>query len=48
MSTGSEENRTIGRPRPRWEENINVYLKEIGIAWTEFVWLRISNSGSLL
>jgi len=48
MSAGSEDKRKIGRPRPGWEKNINVCLKEIGSGWTEFIWLRISNSGSLL
>jgi hypothetical protein len=48
ISAGSEDNRTIGRPRPGWEKNINVCLKEIGRAWTEFIWLRMSDSGSLL
>ena len=31
--TGSKPigNRTLGRPRHRWEDNIKMYLKEIGI-----------------
>ena len=25
-----KENRSLGRPRRRWEDNIRMYLKEIG------------------
>jgi hypothetical protein len=48
MSTDSEDNGTIGRSRHGWEKNINVCLKEVWSAWTEFIWLRILNSDSLL
>jgi hypothetical protein len=29
MYAGSEDNRTIGRPRPEWEKNINVSLNPL-------------------
>jgi hypothetical protein len=34
----SEGKRTLGRPRRRWEENIKMYLQEVGygvMEWTE-------------
>jgi hypothetical protein len=40
---------TKGRPMYRWEDNIKMYLREIGINgvnWTG--WLRIESSGRLL
>jgi hypothetical protein len=33
-----EGNRPLGRPRPRWEDNIKMDLREIG--WEILVWLR--------
>jgi hypothetical protein len=30
-----EGKRTLGRPRRRWEDNINMDLREIGIDWGE-------------
>ena len=43
-----EGKRPLGRPRPRWEDNIKVDLKEVGWeAWTGLIWLRIgTGSGS--
>jgi hypothetical protein len=38
--------RTLGRPRLKWVDNINMDLRET--AWdrmTEFIWLRIETSG---
>jgi hypothetical protein len=40
-----EGKRPLGRPRRRWEDNINMDLREIG---TGFSWLRIGSSGGLL
>jgi len=37
--------RLLGRPRCRWEDNIKLDLREIGIAG--FGWLRIGSSGRL-
>jgi hypothetical protein len=42
-----EGKRPHGRPRRRWEDNIRIDLREIGMVWTGFVWLRIANSGGL-
>jgi len=37
-----EGNRPLGRPRPRWEDNITMKLHEVGYGiWTESSWLRI-------
>jgi hypothetical protein len=30
MLTGKHFSRPLGRPRPRWENNIRMYLEEIG------------------
>ena len=41
--------RTLGRPRPRWEDNIKMNLQEMG--WktgTELIWLRIGTGGGFL
>jgi hypothetical protein len=39
----------MGRPRRRWEDNIKMDLREIGIdERTGFSWLRIGSSGRLL
>jgi hypothetical protein len=44
-----EGRRTFGRPRLRWEDNINMDLQEVGWgAWTGLVWLRIGTGGGLL
>jgi hypothetical protein len=38
----SEGKRPLGRPRHKWEVNINMYLWKIEFGvWIEFVWLRI-------
>jgi hypothetical protein len=40
--------RPLGRPKHRWEDNIKVDLKGIGLEmWTGFIWLRIGFSGGL-
>ena len=37
-----EGKRQLGRPRPRWEDNIKMDLQEVGWGtWTELIWLRI-------
>jgi hypothetical protein len=44
-----EGKRPLGRPRLRWEDNIKMDLREIGIdGRTGFGWLRIGSSGGLL
>jgi len=44
-----EEKRPLGIPRYRWEENINVDIKEVAIRkWTGLMWLRRGTSGGLL
>jgi hypothetical protein len=44
-----EGKRPLGRPRRRWEDNIKMDLREIGIdGATGFGWLRIGSSGGLL
>jgi hypothetical protein len=41
-----EGKRPLGRPRCRWEDNINTNLREMG--QTGFSWLRIGSSGGLV
>jgi len=44
-----EGKRPFGRPRPRWEDNIKMYLQEVGyVAWTELMSFRIGTDGELL
>jgi hypothetical protein len=44
-----EGKKPLERPRRRWEDNIKMDLKEIGIdGRTGFSWLRIGSSGGLL
>jgi hypothetical protein len=44
-----EGRRSLGRPRRRWVDNINMDLGQIdGLVWTGLVWLRIETSGGLL
>jgi hypothetical protein len=42
--------RPLGRTRYRWEDNIKMKLREIGLyrMWTEFIWFRIGTGGGLL
>jgi hypothetical protein len=41
-----EANRTLGRPRRRWEDNIKIYIQEIGCGtWSELIWLSTGRSG---
>jgi hypothetical protein len=36
----SEKKRPLGRPRPRWEDNIRVNLREIG--WEFVNWINLA------
>jgi hypothetical protein len=39
----------LGRHRRRWEDNIKIYLQDMGwVAWTGLSWLRIGTGGGLL
>jgi hypothetical protein len=43
--------RTLGRPRRRWVDNIEMDLGEVGwgdVMWIGLVWLRIGTGGELL
>jgi hypothetical protein len=44
-----EGKRPLGRPRRRWEDEIRMDLREIGLGvWIGFNWLRIGIGGGLL
>jgi hypothetical protein len=44
-----EGRRPLGRPRHRWEDDIEMDLREVQWgAWTGSVWLRIGTGGGLL
>jgi len=43
-----EGNRSIGRPRHRWEDNIKMDLKYGMRVSTGFIWLRIWSSSKLM
>ena len=44
-----EGKRPLGRPRPRWEDNIKMYLQEVRWGtWTGFIWLIVGTGGLLL
>jgi hypothetical protein len=40
--------RPMGRPGPRWEDNVDTDLEEIWFSGIESMWLRIGTSGSHL
>jgi hypothetical protein len=42
-----EGKRPLGRPRPRFVDNIKMYLRERwnGVVWTGLMWLRIGANG---
>jgi hypothetical protein len=43
-----EVKRTLARPRHGWQDNIKIYLQEIGGgAWIGLIWLRIGTNGIL-
>jgi hypothetical protein len=38
--------RSFGRPGPRWEYNIKIYIQELGSgSWTRMLWVRIGKVG---
>jgi hypothetical protein len=44
-----ESKRPLGRPRHRWEDNIEMDLGEIGIDGVNWIqWFRIGSRGGLL
>ena len=44
-----EGRRPLVRPRRRWEGNIKMDLREVGLgAWTGYMWLRFRTGGVLL
>ena len=44
-----EGKRPLGRPRHRWEDNIEMDLQELQLgAWTGSIWLRIGTGGRQL
>jgi PAS domain-containing protein len=44
-----EGKRKLGRPRPRWMDNIKLILdRQDGMVWIGLIWLRIGTSGGLL
>jgi len=43
-----EGKRPLGRPRRRWEGNINIDFQEVGWVWTGFFWLRLSTGCGFL
>jgi hypothetical protein len=43
-----EGRRSLERPRRRCEDNIKIDCEEVGLAWTEFMSLRIGAGGGLL
>jgi hypothetical protein len=45
---GGPKVRELGRPRRRWEDNIKMDLREIGIDGTGFSWLIIGTGGGLV
>jgi hypothetical protein len=44
-----DRKRPLGRPRSKWEDNIKIYLQEVGWeALTGLLWLRIGTDGGCL
>jgi len=43
-----EGRRPLGRPRYRWEDSIQMDLREVGGVETEWSWLRIGTDGGHL
>jgi hypothetical protein len=45
----SEGRKPLGKPRRKWEENIKMHLRTVGLgAWTGSIWLMIGIGGRLL
>jgi hypothetical protein len=40
--------RPLGRPRYRWEDNIKMDFRVIGIDGVNWIWLRVGSNGGLL
>jgi hypothetical protein len=51
-----EEKKPLGRPRRRWEDNIKMYLQDVGcrgldwieLAWNRDRWRALMNAGNFL
>ena len=44
-----EGKRSLGRPRPRWEDDIKMGIQELGCgAWNGLIWLSIGTGIGLL
>jgi hypothetical protein len=43
-----EGKRPLRRPRHRWDDNIKMDLRQDGVVWAGFIWLRTETSGGLL
>jgi len=44
-----EGKRPLGRPTSRWQDNIKMYLQEVGWGtWTGLTWLRTGTGGGIL
>jgi hypothetical protein len=41
----SDGKRQLERPRRRWVDNIKTDLRQDGMVWIGFIWLRIGTSG---
>ena len=45
----TEGNRTLGRPKRRWRDNIKLYLQEVGLGDMDLlIWLRTGTDGGRL
>jgi hypothetical protein len=45
----SERKRPLGRPKPRWENNIKMDFRKWNRgSWTGLIWFRIGTGGRLL
>jgi hypothetical protein len=44
-----EGKRPLGKPKRKWEDNIEMYLQKVGwVTWIDFIWLRIWTGGGFL
>jgi len=43
-----EGKRQLGKPRPRWEDNIKMAIREVGGVETGQSWLRVGTDGGQL
>jgi hypothetical protein len=44
----TEGKRPLGRPRRRWEDNIEMDLRQDVVVWIGLIWPRVGTSGRLL